>query len=158
MNGHWKYHNDINPQDWFGFIYRIIDLDTGKQYIGKKQFWSTTRRAVKGKVHKKKIIKESDWKSYTSSSIHINREISERGKDRFEFYIESLHKSKAALHYTEVEVQVLENVLREKLPNGERKYYNGMIANIKFIPPIPSDDETKSKIKLYETNITTVVI
>ncbi len=158
MNGHWEYNNVIDPSEWFGFIYRIIDLDTGKEYIGKKQFWSTTRKTIKGKVNKKKIIKESDWRKYTSSSIHINREIEERGKERFIFQIESLHKSKASLHYTEVEVQVLENVLRERLPNGERKYYNGMVANIKFLPPIPSIEEHNSKMKLYETKITKVVI
>lgn len=153
-NGHWHYPETIDPQEWFGFIYRIIDLDNGKEYIGKKQFGSVRRKTVVGKKNKKIIRKESDWKTYTSSSRHINDAIEERGKDRFVFLIELLCKSKAALHYSEVEIQIYENVLRERLPNGERKFYNGMIANMKFLTPDELPEERTKKVRQYTTSIT----
>ena len=145
--GHWLYPGQFSPEDWFGFIYRIIDLDTDREYIGKKQFWSTTRKPVKGKTRRKVVVKSSDWKLYTSSSKHVNAAIGERGKDRFVFLIETLYKSKAALHYGEVEAQINEDVLRAKLPSGERKFYNAMVANMKFIPPAELPEETKMKIR-----------
>jgi hypothetical protein len=146
--GHWEYPGDIDITKWVGFIYRIVDTDTGQQYLGKKQFWSITRKKVKGRKNKKIVRTESDWKSYTSSSDHINNAINIKGKEKFLFLIESLHQSKSALHYAEVESQINEDVLRAKLPNGERKFYNRMIANMKFILHDETQDEINAKIKV----------
>ncbi len=145
--GHWNYPGEFDPEEWFGFIYRIVDLTTNKEYIGKKQFWSTQRKIVKGRKNRKIVQKPSDWRKYTSSSKHVNDAISETGKDNFLFLIESLHKSKASLHYGEVETQINEDVLRAKLPDGSRKYYNKMIANMKFLTPEELPEETKMKIR-----------
>jgi len=144
--GHWIYPGEFVVDDWFGFIYRIIEKDTGKHYIGKKQFHSYTRKSIKGKKNKKLIIKENDWKTYTSSSTHVNSQIELKGKDNFIFLIESLHKTKGSLFYAEIELQVSENVLREKFEDGARKYYNGQIAGVKFLPPDEVSDETRMKI------------
>lgn len=135
--GHWVYRSDkkLDPEMWAGFCYRIVDLDTGRQYIGKKFFWSTIRKKVKGRKNRKVVRKESDWMLYTGSSKELNSQIEKRGKHRFEFYIESLHETKGSLYYAEVQRQITEDVLRTKLPNGERKFYNGLIAAVKFIPP-----------------------
>jgi hypothetical protein len=130
--GHWEYPREFNIEDWVGFIYRIIDNETGMQYIGKKFFFSTRRKIVKGRKNRKRVIKESDWKSYCSSSKWLKEEIEKRGKEQFTFLIESLHESKASLHYREVELQIVEDVLRATLPDGTPAYYNGMIANMKF--------------------------
>lgn len=145
--GHWHYPGEFNPEDWFGFIYRIIDLDNNREYIGKKQLWSVSKKAVPGKRNRKVTVKASDWKKYSSSSTHIKAAITLKGKDNFLFLIESLHKTKASLHYSEVEYQVDEDVLRAKLPNGDRKYYNGMIANIKFLPPEATIDEIDMSVR-----------
>jgi hypothetical protein len=145
--GHWEYPGIIDVNDWFGFIYRIIDIDTDKEYIGKKQFWATQRKIVKGRKNRRVVTKESDWKKYTSSSKYVNEEIAKRGKDRFIFLIEKLVKTKGSLHYCEIETQIDEDVLRAKLPNGERKYYNGMIAGIKFLPADEIAEETRMKIR-----------
>lgn len=144
--GHWLYPGEFIVDEWFGFIYRIIEKDTGKHYLGKKQFHSHTKKVIKGRKNKKLVVKENDWKTYTSSSTHVNTQIELKGKDNFIFLIESLHKTKGSLFYAEVDLQVSENVLREKLADGTRKYYNGMIAGVKFLPPDEVSDETKMKI------------
>ena len=143
--GHWEYDAEFDPEEWFGFIYRIIDLDSNQEYIGKKQFQSKTRKAVKGRKNKKIVYKDSKWRSYTSSSTHINAAIEERGKDWFRFIIESLHKSKGSLYYAEVERQVFENVLRERMEDGiTPKYYNRQIGGVKFIPPVELLEEKEA--------------
>ena len=44
--------------DYYGFVYRITNLCTGKQYIGRKYF--IEKRKPKG--GKRKVTSESDWK------------------------------------------------------------------------------------------------
>lgn len=144
--GHWKYPGNFDPDDWFGFIYRVIDITNDKEYIGKKQFTKVRRKIVKGKTRRKVVTSASDWRSYTTSSKYVNEAILEKGKDNFLFLIESLHKTKAGLHYAEIETQIDEDVLRALLEDGTRKFYNGCIGNIKFIPPVESPEETKAKI------------
>lgn len=144
--GHWEYPKEFDITDWVGFIYRIIDKDTGMQYIGKKFFHATRRKKVKGRKNRKVTIKESDWKTYRSSSKWLKEEIESRGEERFVFLIESLHESKASLHYREVELQVVEDVLRATLEDGSPAYYNGMIANMKFKLKPETESEKKHSI------------
>lgn len=141
--GHWEYPKDFDIDDWVGFVYRIIDNTNGMQYIGKKFFFSTRRKRVKGRKNRKVTIKESDWKTYTGSSKWLNQEIEDKGKENFTFLIESLHESKASLHYREVELQVVEDVLRAVMEDGSPAFYNGMIANMKF----KLKDETEAEKK-----------
>lgn len=133
--GHWNFHIEFDIEQWHGFIYRISNTITGQQYIGKKAFHSVTRRKVKGKKNRKVIKKESKWREYTGSSTHLNADIEKYGKENFLFEIESLHQTKASLYYAEVEKQVKENVLREKIKDGINKYYNRQIGSVKFMPP-----------------------
>lgn len=144
--GHWEFPNKFDADEWFGFIYRIVHTPTGKSYVGKKQFHSYTRKKIKGRKNRKKIIKESNWKKYTGSSKQLNGDIETLGKDQFEFIIESLHETRGSLFYAEVEKQVKENVLRETLDNGERKYYNGHIGSTKFLPPLETIKESTHRI------------
>jgi hypothetical protein len=143
--GHWEFPHDFNIDEWFGFLYRITELSSGMEYLGKKQLHQHLRKTVKGKVNKKKVIKESDWKTYTGSSVRLNLAISALGKNNYKFEIVSLHKTRASLVYAEVKLQINEEVLRTRLPNGERKYYNGLISGIKFIPPGETPEEAKMK-------------
>jgi hypothetical protein len=149
-NGHWKYKSQIDPEEWFGFIYRIVNEKTGQHYVGKKQFWSTNRKVVKGRKNRKKVIKASPWKKYTGSCKKLNADIEIFGMANFTFVIESLHKSKASLYYAEVEKQVKEDVLRAKMDSGIPKYYNGNIAAVKFIPPSWSDKELESFYSIFK--------
>jgi len=147
--GHWQYPGDINVNDWFGFVYRIVELDTGREYIGKKQFHSHTRKKVAGRKNRKRVIKESDWKTYTGSSKSLNERMNEIGKDKYSFFIESLHETRGSLFYAEVEKQIKENVLREKLDDGTPKYYNRLIAGVKFTPPESTEIEDCANIENY---------
>lgn len=141
--GHWEFPHEFDPSEWFGFIYRITEKHSGRQYIGKKQFQSTRRVKLKSRKNRKVVRKESDWKTYTGSSTHLNAAIEQNGKDNYEFHIESLHETKGSMYYREVEMQIKENVLLEKLDSGEPKYYNRQIGSVKFIPPEPTDKEKK---------------
>jgi hypothetical protein len=142
--GHWVFNVEFDPQDWVGFIYKITELDTGREYIGKKQFFNTNRKIVKDRKNRKTVITESNWKIYTGSSIHLNLQITEKGKDNYKFEILSLHNSKGSLHYAEVEYQITHNVLREVLDDGvTKKYFNKAVSGVKFIPPLATADETR---------------
>jgi len=134
MTGHWIVENEFDPNEWFGFVYKITDLTNDKEYIGRKNLWSIQRKKVKHRKNRKVVRKPSNWKSYTSSSTILKEEIKKKGKMKFKFEILSLHKTKGGLHYAEVETQVYQDVLRAKLPDGSRKFYNNSIANIKFVP------------------------
>lgn len=142
--GHWIFDKEFDPNDWFGFVYRVIDTTTGQAYIGKKQFHKHIRKVIKGRKNRKHIRKESDWKKYTSSSTHLNKAIESKGKNKFKFLIETLHKTKGSLYYAEVEKQIMENVLKAKLSdNVTPKYLNKQIGAVKFIPPDEVLEEAK---------------
>ena len=65
------------PENAVGFIYMIQHIPTGKYYIGKKNLFSKrTLPPLKGMKRKRKVIKESDWKSYMSSNQWIKEEAS----------------------------------------------------------------------------------
>lgn len=144
--GHWLFPIDFVVEDWFGFIYRIIDTENNKHYVGKKQFFSHRTKKVVNRKNKKHYLVESNWKKYTGSSTNVNEAIEAKGKDKFVFIIESLHRSKSSLHYAEVKLQIDDDVLRARYPNGERKFYNGVISGVKFLPPNLTNDELNMRI------------
>lgn len=153
--GHWACEFDFDPSNWFGFIYRIVELNTGKEYIGKKQFTKLRRKVVKGRQNRKHVKSDSDWKTYTGSSEHLNAAMEKNNKDQFLFIIESLHKTKGSLHYAEIQKQVFEDVLRAMLPDGSSKrYYNKQIAAIRYMPPAELEEEIRHKMKICWTNLT----
>lgn len=143
--GHWHFFKEFEPENWVGFVYRITHIDTGRQYIGKKFFWKTIRKPVKNRKNRRKVTKPSDWKKYTGSSQWLNSEIALHGKDKFQFDILSLHESRATLAYREVELLVTEQALRAHLPDGSKKFYNGLIPPIKFSPGVETDIEKQFK-------------
>ena len=132
--GHWHCEFDFEVDDYFGFVYRVTDLTNDMEYLGRKQFHSHTRKKVKGRKNRKRIIKEGKWREYTTSSKIINELIIEHGIVRFKFEIISLCKTKGDLSYREAQLQWEELVLEAKLPDGTRKYYNGQIGAIRWRP------------------------
>jgi Putative endonuclease segE, GIY-YIG domain/NUMOD3 motif len=143
--GHWIFFEEFNEEEWFGFIYKIYELDTGREYIGKKQFTKIRRKVIAGRKNRKVIKSQSDWKTYTGSSIELNEQIKLKGLDNYKFEILSLHTSKGSLHYAEVRTQITEDVLRTKMENGQRKYFNKVINGVKFLPPEERTEESKMK-------------
>lgn len=137
-NGHWQWHETIDPSEWHGFVYLITNLTTGEKYIGKKNFWSVTRKKVAGRKNRKVTRSPAKWKTYMGSSIHLTWAINQLGPDNFQFTILSLHESAASLSYAEVVQQVTRDVLRRK------DYYNRQIAATRYIPPLPTPKEINS--------------
>ena len=113
--------DDINGQ--FGFVYRITNIQTGKQYIGRKYF--VQKRKPKG--GKRRVTSESDWKKYYGSSPELKADISTYGKENFSREILSLHPSVGKTNYEETRQLFLHNVLTEKLTDDTPAYYNSNI-------------------------------
>ena len=130
--GHWYFPTSFDPSSAVGFVYRITNKLTGKAYIGKKNFWSVTRKAVKGKKRKVRITKESDWKTYCSSSKEVQEDIRIHSEDNFLFHIISLHKTKQELDYAEAKLQWQLNVVSSKLPDGTKAFYNKRTEVLRF--------------------------
>jgi len=119
--GHWVLEeNVVVDENTFGFIYEITNSVTNKKYIGKKQCHSRIKRKpLKGKTRNRIDFKESDWKTYTSSSNDLNEEIKKYGKDKFIFKILRICDSKWALAYFEIKEQIDKDVLfRDDYHNG----------------------------------------
>ena len=112
--------NDIG--NFFGFVYRITNLQTGKQYIGRKYFYQF--RKPRGKS--RKVKSESDWKKYYGSSKELDQDRKHLGNSSFRREIISLHTTKGWVNYEETRQLFLNNVLSEQL-NGESKFYNSNI-------------------------------
>ena len=109
--------------DKFGFVYRITNLQSGKQYIGRKYF--TQRRKPRG--GKRRVTSESDWKRYYGSSEELKRDRKLLGNDLFKREILSLHKSKGLTNFEETRQLFLNNVLTEAMTDGSPAYYNSNI-------------------------------
>ena len=107
----------------FGFVYRITNIQTGKQYIGRKYF--VQKRKPKG--GKRRVTSESDWKKYYGSSPELKADVSEFGKSNFSREILSLHTTLGKTNYEETRQLFVNNVLTEALDNGEPAYYNSNI-------------------------------
>ena len=132
--GHWETTLEFDPDDWFGFIYRVTNLQNNMEYIGRKRLHRILKKRVKGRKNKKTVIKESDWQTYTTSSTVINEMIEEFGIKLFKFEIIELCATNGQLSFREVELQWEEKVLTATFEDGSRKYYNGQIGAIKFRP------------------------
>ena len=62
-------------KDWQCFVYIITD-DTGRSYVGVKQFHKkVTRPPLKGRRNKRRSIAESDWKDYVGSSPALQEKV-----------------------------------------------------------------------------------
>ena len=113
--------NDIG--DFFGYVYRITNIESGRQYIGRKYFYQ--KRKPKG--GKRRITSESDWKRYYGSSDELKQDVREYGKDKFKREIISLHETLGKVNYEETKQLFLHNVLMEALDDGTPMYYNSNI-------------------------------
>lgn len=133
--GHWiTLVNTADGNIPYGFIYKITCLINLKSYIGKKQCKTIfKRKPLKGKRNKRHEERETDWKTYTSSSRELNEDITTYGKDNFKFEILRFCKSKFELSYFEAKLQFEEEVLFRD------DYYNGII-NLRISRPKNGND------------------
>jgi len=128
--GHWLINENVYlHENMFGFIYEITNKVNGKKYIGKKQcIRKIKRKPLKGKTRNRIDHRESDWKTYTSSSKELNDDIEKQGIENFEFRILKICGSKWELGYEEIKEQIARDVLRRN------DYYNGII-NVRIGTP-----------------------
>lgn len=126
----WIYNNkeikDLSdfPQNCYGFVYKITHIETGKFYIGKKNLQFDRKKKL-GKKElagieikpgrrptSKRVITESDWKTYWGSSKELQLELKKLGEDKFERVIIQLAYNSKQLTYFETQYQFSHNVLQ----------------------------------------------
>lgn len=109
--------------EYYGFVYCIVNVLSGRRYIGRKYFWSL--RKPRGKT--RRVRSESDWKRYYGSCDELNNERKEVGNAAFSRHILSLHTKKSLCNYEETRQLFINNVLSESLNTGEPAFYNSNI-------------------------------
>jgi hypothetical protein len=123
MENKWLHSEEFDPQDYFGFVYKITNLTNSKFYIGKKYFYHTSNvklgkkelaalPVTRGrKSTTKQVIKESDWRSYWGSSKELQQDVKELGAEMFECIILKLCRDKKELTYYELHYQCINECL-----------------------------------------------
>ena len=119
----WTYKQVIFTEDMigdnYGFVYVITNLITNKKYIGKKFFYSSKTKQVKGK--KKRFKVSSDWQTYYGSNEELKKDVIIHGKENFKREILHLCLTKGTTGYLEAKEQFLNCVLENE------DYYNTWI-------------------------------
>jgi len=133
----WLYKNEVvnsideMPDGTYGFIYQVTHLPSSRKYIGKKVLYFERNvrlgkkelialkeeRKAKGiggrPPAKKKVIKESDWKTYYGSQTEIKELVKKEKKSNFKREILKFVDNKKHLTYFECKYlfiyEVLEN-------------------------------------------------
>lgn len=106
--------------DNIGYVYMITNLTDGRRYIGKKLFYFSKTRQVKGRKKRTKVL--SDWPTYWSSSPELQADVERLGADNFRREILYLCKTKGTLSYIEAREQFSFRVLEQP-----EAWYNGII-------------------------------
>jgi hypothetical protein len=73
----WSYNDTLvtsAPETAKAFVY-YMEFEDGTKYIGKKNLQSIRKKKIEGKVRKQKVVTESNWKNYTSSSSEVKQKI-----------------------------------------------------------------------------------
>lgn len=120
---YWKYQEqecksleditNIAGENVYGFVYQVTYLPDNLKYIGKKVLYNNIKaKPLKGYVRPRKLIKESNWKTYVGSNARI-AEIFKESSDLSLFSREILMfcYSKKQLTYYETKFQFTYNVL-----------------------------------------------
>jgi len=117
----WFYNGEYidTPGEFIGFVYLITNQITGKKYIGKKNFYFSKTKQVKGKKKRFKI--ESDWLDYYGSNKELLTDVEKLGKEHFKREILMLCHTKGDFAYYEAKLQFDNKVLE-----GDQ-YYNTWI-------------------------------
>ena len=118
----WIYNNEPLteiPEGAIGFVCCITNGATNRKYIGKKNFYFSKTKQVKGK--KKKYKAESDWRTYYGSNEELKKDVIIHGKENFKREILHLCLTKGTAGYLEAKEQFVNGVLESD------DYYNTWI-------------------------------
>lgn len=140
---HWLYNGkeiDEIPEGAFGFIYKIVNVQTGKTYIGRKNLKRRIKSKVKTKTKTAKSatkfkikISDSDWKTYIGSNKVLIEEINDVGMQMFNFEILAFFFTQGQLNYAEENIQHYLNVTLSD------KFYNDSIGSRRYINVVKDD-------------------
>jgi hypothetical protein len=133
------------PEKAVGFIYTIVQKSTKKKYIGRKLMTMAGQKMVAGK--KKKIRKESNWRSYWSSSPWLIDYIKEHGTDDFTREIIVFCEGKGSMAY--IEECLLYTLGALESPN----WLNENIRSKVYRTWISKDGKTKPEIQVMRDYI-----
>lgn len=121
------------PEGTYGFIYEVTHIPSGKKYLGKKVLYfernvklgkkelailkeERKAKGIGGRVpQKKKVIKESDWKSYYGSHEEIKKLVKEGKPEDFKREILQFVFSKKLLTYYELAYLFKRDVLTDEM-------------------------------------------
>ena len=120
------------PEGTYGFIYRVTHIPTKKKYIGKKVLFfernvklgkketealREERKAagIGGRVPaKKKVVKESDWKTYYGSQAEIKALVKESKPEDWTREILEFVPTKKLLTYYEIKHIFIHDALEDR--------------------------------------------
>lgn len=127
----------------FGFVYLVTHRETGKEYVGKKQFfyWDGPRGGYKCSDPSDedwwdpKAWRSGNWETYMTSSLEIQGIIREGNPWDFTWVVLELCYDVLDLHKNEMYYQEGWNVLEALDEDGSYHYYNKNIAGLLFRPP-----------------------
>ena len=128
-----------NHEEAVGFVYKITNIITGRFYIGKKSLYSerktkiSNREKTQTKTRKtfKRVVKESNWKSYYGSCAELTEEIAMTDKKFYQREILEVCCSKKYLGDCELSHQIKNDVLTNNSYNGNilGKYFPSDMEN-----------------------------
>ncbi len=121
----------------FGFVYMITELESGKMYIGQKQFWSKKPKTTKGV---KKMVKcTSDWQAYMSSSEYLMKLETSQVKRQILYITMSKGQSNYVETMLQMDFRVLQNpdIWLNKIMNFRCHH-----THVKFDKIIDTDTQT----------------
>ena len=134
----WRYEDKLiteisdMPEGTYGFIYRVIHVPTKKKYIGKKVLYfernvklgkketealREERKAagIGGRVPaKKKVVKESDWKTYYGSQTEIKTLVKQSKPEDWTREILEFVPTKKLLTYYEIKHIFINDALENR--------------------------------------------
>lgn len=120
------------PETAYGFVYEVVHNESGKKYVGKKVLFfernvklgkrelkqlqrERKEEGKKGRVpKKKKVIKESDWKTYYGSQKEIRELLKKEGPQAFTREIIEIGRNKKHLTYLETKLLFSKGVLESE--------------------------------------------
>ena len=114
----WTYNGQLiteiedMPENTYGFIYEVFHKPSDKKYLGKKVLhFNRTLPPLKGMKRKRKVVKESDWRTYFGSHVEIKQLIKEEKQNEFERRILQFVPTKKLLTYYECKYLFINEVL-----------------------------------------------